>query len=269
MVEPGVTYHSAAVPDDLLVRELPEQMPGDRAAELEALGVRQFDDVVVQLGAGDSRVAVEVVAPGLPHPRQGVAHGELVRVVAEHEGAAEVGLPLLEDRAQVQERDVALGDHPVRRMLLERLQGVLTGPHDAPMPVRLDPEQFGGQVADLVGQLLLADARADQSAALDLVEQLRGLGLCIKKPFSAGVFVGHRIDATAGCQAVLREVGPPRLALLDEDEHHTPRVDEPRRADSRHIGDAVDQEADPLASSSARVASRSAQISPHATSRGR
>ena len=173
-------------------------MSGNRAAEFEALGVRQFDDVVVQLGAGDLRVAVEVGAPGLPHPRQGIAHGELVRVVAEHVGAAEVGLPLLEDRAQIQECDVALRDHPVRRMLLERLQGVLARPHDASMPVCSDPEQFGSQVPDLVGQLLLTHTRSDQPAALDLLEQLRGLGLCVKKPFSAGVFVGHRIDATAG-----------------------------------------------------------------------
>ncbi len=110
-------------------------MPGDRAAELEALGLRDIDDVVEQLGTGDVGMAVEVVPPGLPHPRQRVTHRELVRVVAEHERAAEVGLPLLEDRAEVQERDVAVGDHPIRGMLLERLQGVLAGPHDAPMPM--------------------------------------------------------------------------------------------------------------------------------------
>jgi hypothetical protein len=83
-------------------------------------------------------------------------------------------------------------------MLFERLQGVLTGPHDAPMPVRIHAEQLGGQIADLVGKFLLADARADQPTLFDLVEQLRGLGLGIQKPLGADTLVGHRIDATAG-----------------------------------------------------------------------
>ena len=44
-------------------------MPGDRAAEFEALGVRHIDDVVVQLGTGDVGMAVEVLPPALPYPR--------------------------------------------------------------------------------------------------------------------------------------------------------------------------------------------------------
>jgi hypothetical protein len=66
---PGRDVPLGVVADDLLVRELPEQMPGDRAAEFETLGMRQIDDVVVQLGAGDVGMAVEVLPPGLPHPR--------------------------------------------------------------------------------------------------------------------------------------------------------------------------------------------------------
>ncbi len=42
------------------------------------------------------------------------------------------------------------------------------------------PEQLSGQVADLVGQCLLADAWADQATLFDLVEQLRGLGLGVQ-----------------------------------------------------------------------------------------
>ena len=85
--------------------------------------------------------------------------------------------------------DVTLGDHPIRRMLLERLKRVLAGPHDAPMPVGLDPEQLGGQVANLVGQRLLADAWAEQATPFDLVEQLRSLALSIQKPLGASIFV--------------------------------------------------------------------------------
>ena len=85
-------------------------------------------------------MVVEVVAARLPDPRQRVAKGELVRVVAEDERPTEVRFPFLEDRPQVQKRDVVFGDDAVRWMFLERLQGVLTGAHDAPMPMPGDTE---------------------------------------------------------------------------------------------------------------------------------
>ena len=115
-------------------------MAGDVAAPPETLGAGRLDGEVEQLGAGDVGMVVEVVAPGLPYPWQRIADGEFVRVVAEHVGAAEVGLPLLEDRTEVEEHDVVVGDGPVRWMLLERLQGVLAGAHDPPMPVSGDSE---------------------------------------------------------------------------------------------------------------------------------
>ena len=76
------------------------------AAELPARLPRQLDHVAEQFLAGDVRVGLEVLAPGVPDHRQGVAERELDRVVAEHEGAAEVGFPVLEDRPEVAEHDV-------------------------------------------------------------------------------------------------------------------------------------------------------------------
>jgi len=176
-------------------------MPGDVAAPPETLGAGRLDGEVEQLGAGDVGMVVEVVAPGLPHPWERIAEGVFVRVVAEHVGAAEVGFPFLEDRTEVEENDVVGGDGPIRWMLFERLQGVLAGADDPPMPVSGDSEHRCGQGVDLVGQLLLTDAAADHFASLDLVEQLRRLRLGVEKPFHPQVFVEDRLlhsnDATA------------------------------------------------------------------------
>ena len=57
------------VADDLLVRKFAEQVAGDRAAERQPLGRGQGDDVLVQLGAGDVGMAVEIVAPAQPDSR--------------------------------------------------------------------------------------------------------------------------------------------------------------------------------------------------------
>src|SRR5271169_466250 len=146
-------------------------MAGNMAAPAEALSTSHLDRDVEQLGAGDIRVILEIVAAGLPHSWQRVADGVFVRIAAEYERPSEVGLPLLEDRAQVQERDVAVGDHPIRRVLPKRLQSVLAGPHNPPMPVLGDTQHLRRQVADLVRQFLLTDTGADHAASLDLVEE--------------------------------------------------------------------------------------------------
>src|ERR1700752_4565676 len=71
-------------PGDLLVRELSDQMTGNGIAELKALGTSDADDEVKKFSASDVRVSIEIVAPGLPHPWQGIADGGFVRIVAQH-----------------------------------------------------------------------------------------------------------------------------------------------------------------------------------------
>ena len=117
-------------------------------------------------------MGVEVLTALGPDARQVVAQGVLARVVAEHERAPEVGLPLLEYRTEVAEHDVVAGDDAVRRVFPVRRQGVLPRPHDPLVPVPFDAEHLGGQVADLVGQLPLGDPGAEHAAALDLGEQI-------------------------------------------------------------------------------------------------
>ena len=115
----------------------------------------------------------------------------LARVAAEHERAPEVGLPLIEDRAEVEEHDVVVGDDAVRRVLPVGPQRVLPRPHDSLVPVPLDAEHLRRQIADLVGQLLLTDAGAEHAGALDLGEQLRRLILGIEEHFDAEVLICH------------------------------------------------------------------------------
>src|SRR5271163_3129430 len=111
---------------DLLVRKLPDQVAGDAVAPLETLVASHPDDVVEQFGARNVGVTFKIVTPGPPHPRERIADRDLVRIVAQHERAPEVSLPLLENRAQVAEHDIVGGDHAIRRPFSERLQSVLT-----------------------------------------------------------------------------------------------------------------------------------------------
>ena len=166
---------------DQLVRELADQMSGDRPAELPTRVVAQPHDVIEQLGARHVRVRIEVLASLRPDPRQVVAQRVLDRIVAEYERPPEVGLPAFEDRAEVAEQDVVVGDDPVRRVLPVGLQRVLPRPHDSLVPVAFDTEHLRGQVPDLVGQLRLPNAGSNHAAALDLGEQLRRLILGIEE----------------------------------------------------------------------------------------
>ena len=187
------------------MRELADQMAGDGPAELPARVVTEIHDVVEQFGARDVGVRVEVLPPLRPHPRQVVAQRVLALVVAEHERAPEVGLPPIEDRAEIAEHDVVVGDGAVRRILPVGLQRVLPRTHDSLVPVPLDAEHLDGQIADLVGQLALADACTDHAAALDLVEQLLRPILGIEEHFGAEVLVrlrrvAHSADVTTAME---------------------------------------------------------------------
>src|SRR5689334_4498146 len=58
--------------------------------------------------------------------------------------------------------------------------------------------------------------------------------------------IKRQTDQCKSGLAELGEIRPPGLALLDEDEDHTPRVAEPRGAQSGDIRDLVDQEINSL-----------------------
>ena len=132
----------------------PTRCPAIVAAELPAGLLGQLDDVGEQLLAGDVRIGLEERPAGVPHDRQRVAQPVLDRVVAEHEGAAEVGLPLPRRSARSRRRRCRRRSiDPVGRVLAVGLQGVRAGSHDPLVPVPVDAEQVGGQVADRVAGL--------------------------------------------------------------------------------------------------------------------
>src|ERR1700722_6525913 len=174
---------------DLLVRELAHPAPRDLAAERPPGVAGQLHHVRVQLLAGDVRTRLEEPPPGVEDDRQRVPQPRLDRIVPEHERPAEVGLPLLENRAEVAEGNVVVGDPAVRRVRPVRLQGVRAGPDDPLVPVLVHAEHLGRQVPDLVARLDLADARRDDPARLDGREQLRRLGLRVEQPGRANVLV--------------------------------------------------------------------------------
>jgi hypothetical protein len=155
-----------------------------------------------QLRPRDVLARLEVLPALWPTPAVGRRAGRACRIVTEHVRAAEVGLPPLEDRADIAEHDVVVGDHQVGRILPVRLQGVLPRPNDSLVPMPADAEHVRGQIPDLVGQLLLANACADHSAALDLGEQLRPLILGVEEHPDPGTLVRlvHPADATTAME---------------------------------------------------------------------
>ena len=104
---------------------------------------------------------------GVPHNWQRVAECALDWVVAEHERAAEVGFPALEDRPEVAEDDVVAGDHPVRRVLPVWLQRVRPGAHDPLVPVPVHAEHLRREIANCVAHLNLALPGRFHPALLD------------------------------------------------------------------------------------------------------
>ena len=197
---------------DLLVRELAHQVPGDGAAERPPVRLGQPGHVREQLLAGDVLVRLEEPAARAEHDRQRVPQPQLDRVVAEHVGPAEVGLPLLEDGPEVQEHDVVRGDLAVRRVVLVRLQGVRPGPHDPLVPVPADPEHLGGQVPDRVARLDLVDAGRDDAARLDGGEQLGRLGLRVQQPGGPQILVLDQAFPSRGHEAAPSSRGRGRPA---------------------------------------------------------
>ena len=193
---------------DLLVRELPQQVPGDGTAERPPIRLGQPGHVRVQLLAGDVLVRLEELAARAEHDRQRVPQPQLDRVVAEHVGPAEVGLPLLEDGPEVQEHDVVRCDRPVRRVLAVRLQGVRPGPDDPLVPVPVHPEHLRGQVPDRFARLGLAHARRDDAVGFHGGEQLDRLGLRLHEPGGAHALVLDHPGPTSPSQRPAPSAAP-------------------------------------------------------------
>ncbi len=109
------------------MRKLSDQVTRDDTTEMPAGRFTELHHMVEQVRPpGDLRVPVEEVPSRVPDPREVIAQRQLARVVPpEHEGAAEIGFPFLEDRSEVDEHDVVVGDGEVGWIAARGLQRVL------------------------------------------------------------------------------------------------------------------------------------------------
>ena len=121
-------------------------------------------------------------------------------VIAEHERAAEVSLPVLEDGAEVAKHDVVSANHPIRRVPPVGLQRVRSRAHDPLVPIAVHAEHLRCQIADRVARLRLAHPGSNDSALRHCREQLNRLGLRVEQPGGPGILVvnqhGHPGNAT-------------------------------------------------------------------------
>src|SRR5262245_58546630 len=97
-------------------------------------------------------------------------------IIPEEIGAAEVRLPFLEARSNVEKDDVAGFDRRLGWILLVWVNRIRSRPHYPLVPIFLDSEEFKRQVIDLVIEDLFADACANQAPVFHLLEELRCLG---------------------------------------------------------------------------------------------
>jgi len=132
------------VTGDLLVRELADQMPGDRGTELPSTLSGKVDDMGIELRPGDVGMCMKVIAAALPHRLESVAECDLGGVVTEDVGATEVRFPRLEDRAEVEEGD-GVGEETRSRSETAE-EGTRTDPSRHPeLPAPLTPIVLPGQ----------------------------------------------------------------------------------------------------------------------------
>src|ERR1700722_4763406 len=129
---------------DPLVGKLPDQMSGHWSAKLPAEFLPQRFDVVEELACGDFGSLVEI-SFALSKCLADIAfHFALQGVRAQNKRPTKIGLPMLEDRAQVQKENVISSDHQIRRIVIIGKQGILARANDALMPI-------GGDAIHLLG----------------------------------------------------------------------------------------------------------------------
>ena len=167
----------ATVPNGLVtlgvssVREAIDDVPCGARAKLPASGHRQLGDMVVELTGGEVLELVEQRLTLLERARDVSHELVLAGVVPQHDCPPVVGFPLAEDRTKVEINDVVCLQAAVRRFIAKGRQRVWTGADDAAVPVPPHLELVARERVDLLVELRLQQARPDQPAPDDGVEQ--------------------------------------------------------------------------------------------------
>ena len=201
------------LPVDLLVGELAHQVPGNGAAELPTGLLTQPNHVGEELLTGHIGMSVEEGAARVPDDGQIVAQAMLDRIIAQDERPTEVGLPPLEDRAEVAEHYVVGSDDPVGWVLTEGLQRIRPRTNDALVPMPVDVEQLRRKVPDGVTCFALGDSGDDESTLLDVREQLCCLVLRGEQSFRPQLFIFDRTAHHEIVSAVPLWQAPPDLTV--------------------------------------------------------
>ena len=186
--------------------EFADDMARDLAAEAPARLRRSLLGEGIKRSAGD-RGITPIVRLYLPEQARQIGDQPvLLRIAAQDIAFADIRFPGFEHRPQIDIDDVVGLDGPDRRIVARDGDTVGPCPHDAAVPMFLDPKLPRGQFADFVFDLALADSRAHQIFPLDGVEKPERLGLGAFQLGAARIFdkwkkAGHDgIGASRPCK---------------------------------------------------------------------
>src|SRR5271163_3371636 len=122
----GMNVESDLVVSDPFMRKVTNKVSGDSAAELPPELCSDGLYVSEEFLAGKVWVFVEVPFALSERLFHIILHFVLQRIVPDHKGTSEIRLPLLEDRAEIEEEDVVLANREIGRIVVVRQQGIFT-----------------------------------------------------------------------------------------------------------------------------------------------
>src|SRR5580698_47497 len=171
-----------------LMRKMPDQMSSDRSAIFPAIFCGEFVRVTIQLIGFDLRMVLVVLLPLGKRFAAIVAKLELHRLGDHNKRAAKVSLPLLKYGAEIEKQDVIFADRQIGRILIVGRERISSGAHNAFVPIRRNPIHLMREVVDVLIELALGNARADESFGLDGVEEFVRFLLGLQQRRGAAVF---------------------------------------------------------------------------------
>src|ERR1700683_1142906 len=121
-----------------LVRELPDEVSGDRAAKLPSVLNCQRLGMAEEFAAGDVRAFLEISLSVRERLTNVFSQFVLYGIGAENVGSAEVCFPFLKYRTEIQEQDVVSSDGQVGRVFGIRQQGIFARADDSLVPIGID-----------------------------------------------------------------------------------------------------------------------------------
>src|SRR5271163_1263011 len=110
-----------------------------------------------------------------------IAKLQLRRVGAENERSSKIGLPLFEDRPQIQKKNVVLVHGQVGRVLLIRGKRIAASANNALTPISGNSKHLVGEIVDFLVQLAFQDIGANKTASFDSMEEFVRFSLSLQQ----------------------------------------------------------------------------------------